>query len=103
MNMKGYLFIKKTDDAKRYWFSVGTKNTEGEYISAAITVRISNEAKEALKGKWIETKTKNIRKVRVEITDSWLSAVEGKDNNFVVLFVNKCNVLETSKQEDEDF
>lgn len=98
--MKQYMtvFRKETEDRTRFWVSVSTETVDkkgrrtGEYINANIPAYMSNEAYEASEGLWKPTKNDEIDRIHVQVTDAWLKAVEGRDENFVALFINHIDI-----------
>lgn len=84
------IFSKEGENGyPRYWANINNKNADGEYIQAPITVRLSKSAEATFKKVARKTKNKKILGGRFELTDCWLKAVEGADENFLILFVNE--------------
>ena len=96
-NIKVTVFGKKQDGKTRFWMSVHSKNKDNEDVSASVTVSLSEKAKEVFLENMENTKNDEIKKLYVEITDAWLKAVKGKDENFAVLFVNKMRKAESKE------
>ncbi len=96
------LFCEKGDEYDRFWASVSTEKSKdgkgtGEYITANISARLSKEAREAFNKNAEKSKTRGIKHCRGK-ADGWLKAVEGKENNFVVFFIDS---FEPVRDEDD--
>ncbi len=80
---------KKTTETSYYWASISDKDQHGDWLTANVFVRMSKSAADAFEELAEETKNPNVTSAYVEVTDSWLKAVPGKDHNNIVLFVNE--------------
>lgn len=91
-----YIFGKhgKNDEYTRYWVSLSTEKMNkngkgtGEYLKATMPVRMSKKAAETWDEYAIKTKNKEIRLGISHVTDCWLKVFEGKDDDYVGIFVN---------------
>ena len=100
--MKQYMriFRKETEDRTRYWVSVSADRTDrkgnatGEYVSANMTAYLSEDAAERFDKICEQTKNDDICTARVKVTHAWLKPIEGKEENFMVLFINDFTVEE---------
>lgn len=99
--MRTTIFVKKAEDKKRYWASISTKTEDG-YVSASIPCTLSTEAKAFMKEHAKRTTNETVRQCPCEVTDFWLKAVQGKEGNFLIMFVNKAKEPK-AKDDDEDF
>lgn len=99
------LFAKEADFGVRYWASISTekqsknKKAKKQYVNASISATLSEDAKRIFKKNAEETKNEDVQMLRVEVKEFWLKAVEGRDGDFVVLFVNK---IALPKEEEDD-
>lgn len=84
----------KVQDRSYYWASVSDTDKNGEWISATVFVRMSKDAAKVFKAVCEETKNEDVMSAWVNVTDSWLKAVPGKDGNRVVLFINDIEPIE---------
>lgn len=83
------IFSKETEEGyQRFWTNINNKDADGDYIQAPISVRLSKKAEKSFKEVARKTKNKKILGGTFDIVDCWLKAVEGKDENYVVLFIN---------------
>lgn len=84
----------KKIDGSYYWASVSDTDKNGEWISANIFVRMSKSAAKDFKSIAEETKNPDVTSAWVDVVDSWLKAVPGKDGANMVLFVNEIEPLD---------
>lgn len=94
------IFSKTVKDKTRYWASVNGENEDGDRINASILVRLSKRAKNVFENGAIPTKNKQIEGNAFIVKEAWLKAVPGKEQNNVILFVNKMEVYEKDQEED---
>lgn len=97
------LFAKETKFGLRYWASISTKTQEEgkkkpTYVSANISCNLSDDAKKIFKKNAVETSNDEVTMLRAELTDFWLKAIEGKDGEFVILFINR---IKPAEKEDD--
>lgn len=89
----------KTETRTYYWASFSDKDKDGEYFSATIFVRFSNQAKDTFKENCTETSNDEVKMCRCKVTDAWLKPVPGKDHNTVVWFINKMDVIDDGEDD----
>lgn len=88
------IFGKKEQDYTRFWAQITTKNKDGEYVNASIRTRLSKDAQKVFKENAIKSKNKDVKWYTFDCSEFWLNAVEGQEENFVVLFVNEMTPFE---------
>lgn len=93
-NLTCTLMGKKTETGKRYWISVSKKESKerSEYITANLPARLSKSAEEYFAQFANSTKNPEIRMVRVQITDGWLTVIPFKAGPEVGLMINSFEV-----------
>ena len=94
----------KDKDHPRYWVSVSNKGYKDgketdEYINANLSASLTKDAKEFFDQYSQTTKNEDIDMCLCKLTDGWLKAVEGKEENYVILVCHKLALLE--KKEDK--
>lgn len=82
------IFGKDMGEYTKYWLSISTENKDGGYAQASIPARLSKEAVKVFEKSAVKTKTKKIKYATFETDDFWLKAVEGKDAEYVIVFIN---------------
>lgn len=104
-NMKVRLFKKTEKGTKKnpkgrsyYWVSVSDQNKDDEWISATMFARLSNKAATLFDSISETTSNDDIRTAYIEVLDGWLKAVEGKEHNTVILFIN--NLKDADSEDD---
>ena len=90
------IFGKEKKGGKmRYWVSVSTPETDGdgnktgEYFNASMACYLSESALGWFDAHATATKNACIYGGKFIVTDYWLKAVPGQDNDFVALFINE--------------
>lgn len=93
-NLTCTLMGKKTETGKRYWISVSKKESKesSEYITANLPARLSKSAEEYFAQFANSTKNPEIRMVRAQITDGWLTVIPFKAGPEVGLMINSFEV-----------
>lgn len=94
----------KDPDHPRYWVSVSNKGYKDgketdEYISANLNASLTKDAIAFFKDHSQTTKNEDIDMCLCKLTNGWLKAVEGKEENYVILVCHKLEALE--KKEDK--
>ena len=89
-NLTCTLMGKKTETGKRYWISVSKKESKesSEYITANLPARLSKTAEEYFAQFANSTKNPEIRMIRAQITDGWLTVIPFKAGPEVGLMIN---------------
>ena len=90
---------KKSETGKRYWISVSKKESKesSEFINANLPARLSKVAEEYFAQFAKETKNPEIRMIRAQITDGWLTVIPFKAGPEVGLMINTFEVRTESK------
>ena len=98
-NLTCTLMGKKTESDKRYWISVSKKESKesSEFINANLPARLSKVAEEYFAQFAKETKNPEIRMIRAQITDGWLTVIPFKAGPEVGLMINAFEVRTESK------
>ena len=97
-NLTCTLMGKKTENGKRYWISVSKKEKEsGEFINANLPARLSKVAEAYFAEFAKQTKNAEIRMIRAQITDGWLTVIPFKAGPEVGLMINAFEVRTESK------
>lgn len=98
-NLTCTLMGKKTENGKRYWISVSKKESKesSEFINANLPARLSKVAEEYFAQFAKETKNPEIRMIRAQITDGWLTVIPFKAGPEVGLMINAFEVRTESK------
>lgn len=103
------IFKKQGDEYSRYWANIsilpsdeGSKKKKKSYESATISVSMSKKAAKAFDRIAEETKNDDVTYAFVRVTDCWLKGVKGKDENFVILFVNELSEVKRKSDDDEE-
>lgn len=79
----------KAETRTYYWASFSDKDKDGEFFSATIFVRMSNDAKDRFDENCEDTSNPDVKMLYCKVTDAWLKATPGKEYNTVVWFVNR--------------
>lgn len=100
------LFGNFENDAKpRFWANISNKGYKNgketdEYIQASIPVNMTTTAAEFFKDHAKETKNADVDICVCRLKNGWLKAVEGKEDNYLVLVCHELAELE--KKEDKE-
>ena len=89
-NLTCTLMGRKTETGKRYWISVSKKESKesDKFITANLPARLSKVAEEYFAQFAKETKNPEIRMIRAQITDGWLTVIPFKARPEVGLMIN---------------
>ena len=101
-NLTCTLMGKKTETGKRYWISVSKKESKeskesSEFITANLPARLSKTAEAYFAEFAKQTKNPEIRMIRAQITDGWLTVIPFKAGPEVGLMINTFEVRTESK------
>ena len=98
-NLTCTLMGKKTEIGKRYWISVSKKESKesSEFITANLPARLSMTAEAYFAEFAKQTKNPEIRMIRAQITDGWLTVIPFKAGPEVGLMINAFEVRTESK------
>ena len=98
-NLTCTLMGKKTETGKRYWISVSKKENKesSEFIAANLPARLSKSAEAYFAEFAHPTKNPEIRMIRAQITDGWLTVIPFKAGPEVGLMINAFEVRTDSK------
>ena len=101
-NLTCTLMGKKTETGKRYWISVSKKESKenkesSEFINANLPARLSKTAEAYFAEFAKQTKNPEIRMIRAQITDGWLTVIPFKSGPEVGLMINAFEVRTESK------
>lgn len=98
-NLTCTLMGKKTETGKRYWISVTKKESKesSEFITANLPARLSKIAETYFAEFARPTKNPEIRMIRAQITDGWLTVIPFKAGPEVGLMINAFEVRTDSK------
>ena len=101
-NLTCTLMGKKTETGKRYWISVSKKESKeskesSEFITANLPARLSKTAEACVAEFAKPTKNPEIRMIRAQITDGWLTVIPFKAGPEVGLMINAFEVRTESK------
>ena len=99
-NLTCTLMGKKTEIGKRYWISVSKKESS-EFITANLPARLSKTAEAYFAQFAKETKNPEIRMIRAQITDGWLTVIPFKAGPEVGLMINAFEVRTESKADTD--
>ena len=93
-NLTCTLMGKKTETGKRYWISVSKKESKdsSEFITANLPARLSKTAEAYFSEFAKSTKNPEIRMIRAQITDGWLTVIPFKAGPEVGLMINAFEV-----------
>ena len=98
-NLTCTLTGRKSETGKRYWISVSKKESKesSEFITANIPARLSKTAEAYFAEFAKQTKNPEIRMIRAQITDGWLTVIPFKAGPEVGLMINAFEVRTDSK------
>ena len=98
-NLTCTLMGKRTETGKRYWISVSKKESKesSEFITANLPARLSKVAEAYFAEFAKQTKNPEIRMIRAQITDGWLTVIPFKAGPEVGLMINAFEVRTESK------
>lgn len=98
-NLTCTLMGKKSETGKRYWISVSKKESKesSEFITANLPARLSKTAEAYFAEFAKSTKNPEIRMIRAQITDGWLTVIPFKAGPEVGLMINAFEVRTESK------
>ena len=93
-NLTCTLMGKKTETGKRYWISVSKKESKESdvFITANLPARLSKTAEAYFAEFAKATKNPEIRMIRAQITDGWLTVIPFKAGPEVGLLINTFEV-----------
>lgn len=104
------IFKDGSGEYPRYWANITVQqDSEGKpgkkkakYESAAISVSLSRKAAKFFNNVCEDTKNDDVKRAFVRADDFWLKAVKGKEENFIVLFINKLSEVKKSSDDEEE-